>query len=273
MIAAIRHPRRATTPFQLKFMALNFEPREGLACDDRAMTEGGPHRLGSGPLTAVGVLRDSLSMLRQSFVRIAGVAIVFFAVPALIAAGVVEIVTLFVGDENGLIIALAIASLLVATALQVLGPIAFAGFLDAGVANEYLRGGHRRLDEVLRTLSWKRLIAADLIVTVIVGIGLSLFIVPGLILYGLFGLIGPVVVQEGAGVRSSFARTCALARFAPRLVIILVVVPFAFEEVLHGVIFETLDHSVLEYRCSASGSLRSSWAELSGCWKSPSPRN
>jgi hypothetical protein len=206
----------------------------------RRMSAAQPHRLGLGELTARRVINDALAMLRQSFVRIAGVAIIFFALPALITARVAEAIAGFVGDTDPLVIATAIIALFAAAALRVLAPIAFAGFLDRAVAQEYLHGVHSPLIDVMRGLPWKRLIAADLIVTFVVGIGLSLFVVPGLVLYGLLGMIGPVVVQERFGVRDSFRRTTQLARLAPGLVTLLVVVPFAFEEILHSMIFETL---------------------------------
>jgi hypothetical protein len=209
------------------------------------------HELGVGQLTAAKVIRIDAAMLRQSFFRIAGAAVVFFALPALIAALTVELVSAFVGDENAVIITFAVVALLASATVRILGPIAFSGFLDEGVAKEYLRGHHSSLAEVMRNLPWKRLIAVDLIVTFVVGLGLSVLIIPGLVLYGLLGLAGPVVVQERAGVRASLRRTMQLARFAPALVAVLVVVPFAFEEVLHGVMYETLHHSGLGIQVGA----------------------
>jgi len=221
-------------------MRPNFEPVEGPACDDRAMTDHRPHQLGTGPLTVGRVIGDALAMLHQSFARIAGVAIVFFAVPALIAGVVVEAITLFIGSEEPLIIVAAISSLFAAASLRILGPVAFAGFLDEAVAKQYLHGDRSTLGEVMRRLPWKPLIAADLIVLLFVGLGLSLLIVPGLVIYGLVGIVGPVVVQERAGVRASLGRAVHLSLSAPRLVTVLVVVPFAFEELLHSVIFQTI---------------------------------
>jgi hypothetical protein len=232
-------------------MALNFEPREGPACDDRAMTDQRPYQLGSGPLTAARVGRDALAMLRQSFVRIAAAAVIFFALPALVAALTVDVITQFVGEQDALIVIAAVVGLVIAATVRILGPVAFAGFLDQAVAKEYLHGHHSTLVDVMRRLPWRRLIAVDLIVTFVVGLGLSLLIVPGLVLYGLFGMVGPVIVQEGAGVRDSLRRTMQLARLAPSIVALLVVVPFAFEEILHEVMYETLHHSGLGVQVTA----------------------
>jgi hypothetical protein len=195
---------------------------------------------GTGPLTAGRVLSDATGMLRQSFVRIAGVAVIFFALPALVTILAESFISSQYGGHKWVLYWL---SVLFAASLRVLGPVAFAGFLDEAVAKEYLHGRHMGLREVLRKLPWRRLIVADLIVVATVGIGMALFIVPGLIEFGLFGMVGVVIVQERAGVLESFRRTISLALSAPLLVAILVVLPFAFEEILHAVIYETLHSS------------------------------
>ena len=201
----------------------------------------GTHELGEGDLTARRVLADALGMLGQSLGRIAGVALIFFALPAVMTAAVE--VFLEGNPEHGAIpLAVVLLTLAIAVLLRTFGPIAFSGFLDEGVAQEYLTGRHRRLGEVLRSLPWRYLIVADIIVTFAVSFGLSLFVVPGLVLYGLFGLIGPILVRERAGLRSSFKRTARLSRSAPRMIFLLVVIPFAVETVLHEAILEAVLH-------------------------------
>ncbi len=179
-------------------------------------------------------------MLLHSFVRIAGVAVVFFAVPALVIAATESIISSIRPTGSVAVFGVAIAAILVAGTLRILGPIAYAAFLDRAVAAEYVDGHHRSLGEVMRTLPWRTLVAADLGVTLIVGVGLGFFVIPGFVLYGLLGLIGPVVVQERRGLSSSFRRTVGLARRAPALVTLLVVIPFAFDELLHALIAEAL---------------------------------
>jgi hypothetical protein len=204
-----------------------------------ALTESRAHLIGAGPLTARRVIGDALAMLRQSFWRISGVALIFFALPALMTVVAQSIITNQDGDRPLLFV----IALLVAVSLRVLGPVAFAGFLDEAVAKEFHHGHHKSLAEVMRELPWRRLIVADVIVVIAVGIGMALFVVPGLVEFGLFGMVGAVIVQERAGVAASFRRTVSLAISAPALVALLVVVPFAFEEILHLVIYETLHSS------------------------------
>jgi hypothetical protein len=200
---------------------------------------------GTGPLTARLVVNDAAAMLRQSLARIAGVAVVFFALPAAVTIVAEAVISALPADRPGLTLVALAAALVVAGSLSVLGPIAFAGFLDEAVAKEYLHGRHKQLGEVLRELPWRVLIIADVIVVVVVGVGLALFVLPGLVAFGGLGLVGVVVVQEHAGVRDSFRRTVFLARRAPMLVAILVVLPFAIEEIIHGVLYDTLHNSGL----------------------------
>ncbi|HEY7024361.1 MAG TPA: hypothetical protein VH371_05295 [Candidatus Limnocylindrales bacterium] len=203
------------------------------------------HLIGVGPLTARRVIGDAYGMLRQSLGRIAAAAFVFFALPALIATLADNAIDSLTSGHGTLLLVAAVGADLLAVSLRVLGPVAFAGFLDEAVAREYLHGERRSLRDVLRNLPWWRLVVADLIVVVIVAIGLELLIVPGLVAFGGVGLIGPVIVQERQPVLPSLRRTIALARGAPVLVAALVVTPFAVEQIVHEVIHLTLHGSGL----------------------------
>jgi hypothetical protein len=201
------------------------------------------HELGVGPLTAGRVINDAAAMLRQSFSRIAGAALVFFAVPALITVVAERSIAALPAAPGPLATVVALSAVVVAVSLRVLGPVAFAGFLDEAVAKEYLHGVRHTLREVMAQLPWRRLIVADVIVVVAVAIGLELLVVPGLVAFGGLGLVGVVIVQERDGVMASFRRTLALAVTAPLLVGMLVVTPFAFEQVVHEVVLHQLETS------------------------------
>ncbi len=178
-------------------------------------------------------------MLRQSFWRVAGVALVLFAVPAFLTAAVAQALA---GDGGltGFAVPVAVVAFVTATLLRLFGPVVFAGFLDEAVGKEYLFGEHERFADVVRNLPWLRLIAADIVLTIGTAIGITLFVLPGLVFYALFGLIGPVLVQERLGLRPAFQRTLQLSRTAVPLILVLVVVPVAFEHVLHEVLVATL---------------------------------
>ena len=76
----------------------------------------------------------------------------------------------------------------------------------------------------MRTLPWGRLLVADFIVTVGTGIWLTLFLVPGLVFYRLFGLIGPGrSSRRSAALVESFRRTMRISRTCLAFVAALVV--------------------------------------------------
>ena len=207
------------------------------------MTTTRRERLGSGALTGGRVVNDALGMLRQSLARIAVAALFFFAVPAFVAVLAEHALNALSPEHSSLAVITAYSAVMLAVSLRVLGPVAFAGYLDEAVAKEYHHGAHHRLRDVLASLPWRRLIVADIIVVVVVGIGLELFVVPGLIAFGALGLVGVVIVQEHNAVVPSFRRTINLAKTAPILVALLVVTPFALEQIAHEVILHTLESS------------------------------
>jgi hypothetical protein len=61
-------------------------------------------------------------------------------------------------------------------------------------------------------ISYKQLIAVDLLYVLIVAIGLAAFVLPGLLLYVYLGLAAPVVEIEQHGPRAAFARSFSLVR-------------------------------------------------------------
>jgi len=205
------------------------------------MRRGGVHELGQGRLTVGRVANDALGMLTLGLGRIAGVAIVFFVLPAVLTAGI-EVYLESEPAHGALELIIVLITVTLAVLLRTLGPIAFSGILDEGVAQEYLRGHHQSMRSVLRRLPWRTLILADIVVSFAVSFGLFFLILPGLVLYGLLGLIGPVVVRERAGLRASLRRTIGLSTTVPVLVTVLVVIPFALEQVIHESIMEGLLH-------------------------------
>lgn len=95
--------------------------------------------------------------------------------------------------------------------LPLLGTVLFAGLVAAAVEHE--RGGEiGGLGEIIRSLHYGRLIAADVLLFVTVGLGLLLLIVPGVIAQVWFCLIAPVIEHEDSTVRRAFGRSRELVR-------------------------------------------------------------
>jgi hypothetical protein len=184
-----------------------------------------------GPSIAVrSILAAAFSTYRRRFGLIAGAAIVVFGVSA-----TVDVLVDVLSDEyeNPMLIAL----LFTMAGLAVFGTEFFAGLMDR-VAGEEERGHPRQpLRQILRKLPYGRLIAADLLLA----LGTALFsfalIVPGIIFFTLFSLVGPAVVMEDRKVFSAFGRSRRLVRGHFWLVFFLVTLPIVVEEnVVHGIV-------------------------------------
>jgi hypothetical protein len=126
------------------------------------------------------------------------------------------------------------------------GIVLYAGMLDR-VVGHHLHGHERpTVRGALRTLPWVRLLVADAILVAATTIGTALFVVPGLIVFTLFCLVGPLVNIEGIGVRAAFRRSASLVRGAVWPTVFLVTVPTYVElTLLHGVEFAEADHAYL----------------------------
>lgn len=191
-------------------------------------------RAGLGPLTLALVVRHAGGMLRLGYLRVAVVAGMLFVPPAVMSV----LVERFLDARPDLVPGFGVLLAVVVTAVfRLFGPVVFAGYLDEAVGLEYFKGHRLRFSEVLRKLPWIPLLVADVIVVVGVSVGLALLIVPGLVFYGLFGLVGPVMVQEHRGVRDALGRTFRISRTAVVAIIMLVIVPVAAEQVIHELVF------------------------------------
>jgi hypothetical protein len=177
------------------------------------------------------VLGAALRVYRRRFGLVAGSALVVFGISA-------GIDVLFdeagdaVGDSPGLL-----APLLFIAGVATFGTTFFAGLLDRIVGEEERGHPRRSLREVLRTLPYWRLICADVLLSLGAVVTLLLLVVPGLIFYTFFSLVGPAVVMEDRGVFDGFRRSRRLVRGHFWLTFVLVTLPILFEEdVVHGLV-------------------------------------
>src|SRR5262245_8485582 len=130
------------------------------------------------------------------------------------------------------------AFLLVVVALRFLGEVIYAGFLDMAVGDSWFEGEERRLGDVLRDLPWVPLVIVDVVVVTAAVVGLALFVIPGVIVYTLWGLAGPVVVHERHRARDGLRRTYEISRPNWKLVLVLVVIPLGIEHTLATIVYE-----------------------------------
>jgi hypothetical protein len=192
-------------------------------------------------------------MFRAHYSRVALVALVLFVPPPLLAV-LLEQWRESLEADPGLVRGLGfIVGLLAATMIRLFGPVVYAGYLDEAVGHEYFRGHRIRPRTIVRTLPWARLVVADVILVVGTIIGLALFVVPGLVWVTLFGLVGPVIVQERHGVIGGFRRTFRLARGAWQMILVLVVALLAAEAIVHELVHQQFHHSSI-------------WAQVTASW-------
>jgi hypothetical protein len=164
-----------------------------------------PPRPPKPPIHAGRVLAGAARVARRDPWRILGVAIT-----VTVASVLAEIVADHFVDEHSAWQA-AVAGVLT-EAIGLLGTVFLSGFLCR------LTGGADRgqepvaIREVLRTLPWWRLVAADLIVVLLVVVGLIALVIPGLIIANLLALAGPVIEIEDRPVRGALRRSARLVR-------------------------------------------------------------
>jgi hypothetical protein len=105
-----------------------------------------------------------------------------------------------------------IAADLAVSGISLLGVVFLAGFLSQLVGE----AGHGRprlsIRDLLRKLSWRRLILTDLLVVLLVVVGLIALVIPGLIAINLFAVAGPVVEIENRPVLAALRRSARLVR-------------------------------------------------------------
>ena len=96
-------------------------------------------------------------------------------------------------------------------ATGLIGEVFYAGAVSIALTHPH-DGEPPSLREVARMISYRRLIAVDLLYVLLVAAGLAALVVPGIVLYVYLGLAAPVAEIERRGVRASFARSFHLVR-------------------------------------------------------------
>ncbi len=137
-------------------------------------------------------------------------AIVFVPLGLIDAISVHFEVTSF-NAHNGLeLLAIATATLALA-GTGLIGEVFYSGAVAVALTHPH-DGRPPSLREIAARLKYRRLIAVDLLYTLIVSIGILLFVAPGVAAFVWLGLAGPVVEIEGRGVRAAFSRSIHLVR-------------------------------------------------------------
>ena len=178
------------------------------------------------------ILGATLRVYRERFWRVAGTAfVVFGAVAAIDAVATVLVIDRHVPRPGGAAIASTASAV-----FSMVGVVLYAGILDK-VVGAHLHGHpDLGLREIWRVLPLGRLVAADVVLAVATLVGLALFVVPGVVIFTMWSLVGPVITIEDRSVGSGFRRSWQLVRPCFWLTFFLVALPLQVEQAaLHAV--------------------------------------
>ena len=193
------------------------------------------------------MLRGAASTYRAHPREVIGLAVVVFGASAALDVLANRALQGFSGDRAGALVLTLIVGLLSGPlSFSTAGLVLYAATLDRLVGHHL--HGHERLTirHALRTLPWKRLLIADVILVAGTTIGAALLVVPGLIVFTLFCLVGPLINIEGVGVIAAFRHSAVLVRRAWWPTALLATIPTYIEiTLLHGFQFATADKPYL----------------------------
>ena len=167
-----------------------------------------------------GILAGAARAGRRNWWQILAVAIPV----TVVGAGVEIVIDHYVDPTDA---ALTTSTELAAAGVSLLGTVLLAGIICRLVGATEHGMQRPNLLAVARSMPWRRLITADLLVAAIVVIGLGLLILPGLVAVTLLAVVGPIIEIEHQRVFDSFRRSAHLVRRRIWLVILLATVPLA----------------------------------------------
>jgi predicted secreted protein len=136
--------------------------------------------------------------------------IIAVAVAVSLVTVVIDLIATDVLDQTN--IPALIASTASSWVLSVLGTVLLSGFLCriVGRAEHGREGGS--IWQVARRLPWSRLVRADMLVFLLVVLGVIALVIPGLVMFTLFALAGPVIEIESRPVWAALRRSAHLVR-------------------------------------------------------------
>jgi hypothetical protein len=195
------------------------------------------------PPRVLPILRAALGAYRRQFVTILVMGLVVFA-PAAIVDGIASrLAEGYIDDTRGWLQALLVALKIFDLGVGIGALTFFAGATDRLVAAD--RRGHGRLSllVVARTLPWRRLVVADLLVWGFTAAAALAFVLPGALVYTLLCITGPIIIAEDLGPWRAVRRSVRLVWPHFLLAAIVVTLPTVVEEVTSDLFLES---SVLE---------------------------
>lgn len=165
----------------------------------------------SSRLGTLGLYRHIASTYRSEAGTLLAIAALVFVPLGLVEVGADRLVDVDVASISDLEFAALVAAAAAETGALLFGEVAYSGAVAAVVVAA--RAGRRRsLNDIVRKLPWRRLLAVDVLLNLGLVLGLVLFILPGIVFFIYFALAAPVVEIEGRGVGAAFRRSAGLVR-------------------------------------------------------------
>jgi hypothetical protein len=149
------------------------------------------------------ILAAAARSARRSLWRIVGVAVAVSLATAFAEIAVINLI-----DHSDL--PLTAFGELASSAVSVLGAVFLSGFLSRVVGEAEHGEAEFTLGQVFRTLPWRRLVAADLLVVALVVMGLIALVIPGLAIMTFLAVVGPVIEIEDRPVGEAMRRSVRL---------------------------------------------------------------
>jgi hypothetical protein len=216
-----------------------------MATDDRSVADSLPfqadERHHPEPVRIGLLYRQALATYGARFPVVAGAAVAVFVPLALLTTAIETWGKRFRDDHPDGLGLLVFLATLIGTSVILLGSAFYAGLLDK-VVGEHQHGHHRApVLEVLRTLPYRRLVSVEILLALVVSAGLLLFVVPGLLLFTLFALVGPLITIEHRTAVGGFRRSIQLIRPVAVMAFVAVTLPVVLE---HSLV-HAIEHAAL----------------------------
>ena len=187
------------------------------------------------------VLRDVGESYRHRFGRVVIAAALVFGLTAVVGAAIQDLTHR--AEPNFAVYVVALTG----TAMSQVGITFYAGLLDKVVGEFELGEDPEPVLHVLRTLPYGSLIVADILITAVTALGLVLLVIPGLVVFTLLAITGPVINIEHLSALRGMRRSAELVRHHFWLVFLLVAIPIGLEHQIIDLADElVLHHSLIE---------------------------
>jgi hypothetical protein len=179
------------------------------------------------------ILAGAVRLYRAAPARVAGASLVILLPLVFVGEGLHELeASLPAGFSHEPLFRIAILPS-VTELLALLGLVVLGGVMDELVGATIRGTAQPTVARAARSLPFGRLLVADLVVAVLVGVAAALGAVPGLFLAALIGIVGPVVNIERRGPISAAKRSVGLTWPHAWLAICIVVPAVLIEGVVH----------------------------------------